>query len=153
MKQLISALGDAIVGVANGFDRIVFQGINDRFADRVATTGPALPLHSILESVTQRTRRRGRSVRCLDPTGKDLEFLKAVADSRFLVGGFGNKHLRQLLATTDRYLGTSDTQQSGMTTRSQRLLRDHGLIRRLPNARRYQLTATGRQLVTCPQAA
>ena len=40
-----------------------------------------------------------------------------------------------------------------MTTRSLRLLRHHGLIRRLPNARRYQLTATGRQLVTCLQAA
>jgi hypothetical protein len=131
----------------------ISQGINDRFADHLATTRSALPLHSILESVTQRTRRRGRSVRGLDPTGKDLHFLKAVADPRFLVGGFGNKDLRHLLATTDRYLAKSDTQQSGMTTRSLRLLRDHGLIRRLPNARRYQLTATGRQLVTCLQAA
>lgn len=131
----------------------ICQGINDRFADHVATTRSAIPLHCILQSVTHRSRRRGRSVRGLDPTGKDLEFLKVVADPRFLVGGFANKDLRQLLATTDRYLGKSEKQQSGMTTRSLRLLRDHGLIRRLPKARRYQLTASGRQLVACLQAA
>jgi hypothetical protein len=40
-----------------------------------------------------------------------------------------------------------------MTTRSFRLLRDHGVIRRLPKARRYHLTSSGRALVTAVLAA
>lgn len=129
------------------------QGVNDRFADHVATTRSTVPLHSLLAAFTQRKRKRGRSVRGLEPTGKDLELIKAIADPRFTVAGFSNKDLRQLLATNPRYAGKTDRQRSGMTTRSLRLLRDHGVIRRLPKARRYQLTRDGRALVTAIRAA
>ena len=98
-------------------------------------------------------RRRRRSVRALEPTGKDLELLSAIADPRFTVGGLSNKDLRELLAQTDRYVGKTEKQRSGMTTRSIRLLRDHGVLRKLPKVRRYQLTRQGRQLVTALQAA
>lgn len=131
----------------------VSQGINDRFADHVATTRSSLPFQSVLETVTKRKRKRGRSIRALEPTGKDLALLTAIADPRFTVGGFCNKDLRQLLAEDPRYVGKTGKQRSGMTTRSLRLLRDHGVIRRLPKARRYQLTARGRLLVTTLQAA
>lgn len=129
------------------------QGINNRFANHVATTRSTIPLQSLLAPVTQRKQRRGRSVRGLEPTGKDLELIKAIADPRFTVAGFSNKDLRQLLAADPRYAGKTDRQRSGMTTRSLRLLRDHGVIRRLPKARRYQITRDGRALVTVIQAA
>ena len=128
------------------------QGINNRFAEHVATTQSSAPFQSVLETVTKRKRKRGRSVRALEPTGKDLAILKAIADPRFTVGGFCNKDLRRLLANDPRYVGKTDKQRSGMTTRFLRLLRDHGVIRRLPKSRRYQLTTCGRQLVTPLQA-
>jgi hypothetical protein len=131
----------------------VSQGINDRFADHVATTRSSEPLKSVLATVTKRKRKRRRSVRALDPTGKDLALLTAIADPRFTVNGFCNKDLRALLAEDERYLGKTEKQRSGITTRSIRLLRDHGVIRRLPKSRRYQLTSRGRQLVTALQAA
>ena len=141
-------------GVADTFLRAsVCQRINERFADYVASTRSATPLRSVLEHVTTRKRKRGRSVRALEPTGKDLELLTAIADPRFTIGGFSNKQLRMLLVDTPRYSGKTDKQRSGITTRSIRLLRDHGLIRKLPKARRYQLTARGRQLVTALLAA
>jgi hypothetical protein len=141
-------------GVADTFLRAsVCQRINERFADYVASTRSSTPLRSVLEQVTTRKRKRGRSVRALEPTGKDLELLTAIADPRFTVGGFCNKQLRQRLVDTPRYSGKTDKQRSGITTRSIRLLRDHGVIRKLPKARRYQLTARGRQLVTALQAA
>ena len=111
------------------------------------------PLRSILQQVTSGKRKRGRSVRALEPTGKDLALLSAIADPRFTVGGFQNKHIRLALASDPRYRRKTIKQQSGMTTRSFRLLRDHGLIRKLPKSRRYQLTANGRQLVTAVLAA
>ena len=64
----------------------------------------------------------------------------------------GNKDLRELLAGTECYLGKTEKQSSGKTTRSIRLLRDHSVLRKLPNVRRYQLTRQGRQLVTALQA-
>jgi len=131
----------------------VSQGINDRFADHVATFRSSQPFQTVLETVTQRKRKRGRSIRALEPTAKDLEPLRAIADPRFTVRGLCNKDLRQLLASTDRYAGKTDKQCSGITTRSIRLLRDHGVIRKLPRSRRYQLTARGRQLVITLQAA
>jgi hypothetical protein len=131
----------------------VCQGINNRFADHVATTRSSQPFETVLTAVTKRKRRRGRSVRALEPTGKDRTLLKAIVDPRFTVGGFCNKDLRQILADDPRYLGKTDRQRSGITTRSIRLLRDHGVIRRLPKSRRYQLTALGRHLVTTLQAA
>ena len=129
------------------------QGINDRFAEHIATTSSVVPFESVLEAVTKRKRKRGRSVRALEPTAKDLDLLRAIADPRFTVGGFSNKQLRQLLAHTARYAGKTDKQRSGITTRSIRLLRDHGVIRKLPKAHRYRLTTRGRQLVTTLQAA
>jgi hypothetical protein len=129
------------------------QGINNRFADHVATTRSSQPFHSVLAAVTKRKRKRGRSVRALEPTGKDLALLKAIADPRFTVGGFCNKDLRNALEYDPRYLGKTEKQRSGITTRSIRLLRDHGVIRRLPKSRRYQLTSSGRQLTTTLQAA
>ena len=141
-------------GVADTTLRIMAsQGINDRFADHVATTKSSQPFQSVLGTVTKRKRKRGRSIRALEPTGKDIALLKAIADPRFTVGGFCNKDLRQTLAYDLRYIGKTDKQRSGMTTRSLRLLRDHGVIRRLPKSRRYQLTSQGRQLVTTLQAA
>lgn len=129
------------------------QQVNDRFSDHVATTRSSQPFEAVLAAVSKRKRRRGRSVRALEPTGKDRTLLKAIADPRFTIGGFRNKDLRQILAGDPRYVGKTDRQRSNMTTRSIRLLRDHGVIRRLPKSRRYQLTASGRPLVTALQAA
>jgi hypothetical protein len=129
------------------------QGVNNRFAEHVASTQSSQPLHSVLATVTTRKRCRGRSVRALEPTGKDLALLNAIADPRFIIGGFCNKDLRTLLADDNRHIGKTEKQRSSMTTRSLRLLRDHGVIRRLPKSRRYQLTSRGRHLVTALQAA
>jgi hypothetical protein len=141
-------------GVADTFLRAsASQSINNRFADYIATTRSPTSLGSILEAVTQRKRKRGRSVRALEPTGKDLDLLTAIADPRFIVGGLCNKDLRSILVGNERYVGKTDKQQSGMTTRAIRLLRDHGVLRRLPKRRRYRLTPRGSQLVTALQAA
>lgn len=131
----------------------VCQEVNDRFSDHVATMRSTERFESLLAEFTRRKRRSGRSVRALDPTGKDLALLKAISDPRFVVGGFCNKDLRQLLAEDPRYVGKSEKQRSGMTTRALRLLRDHGVIRRLPKSRRYLVMLKGRSLIMSLQAA
>jgi hypothetical protein len=129
------------------------QRTNDRFAEHIAAMHSAQPFSEVLSEVTQRIQKRGRSVRALDPTGKDLAILKAIADPRITLQGFSNKDLRHHLAHERRLDGKTDKQRSGMMTRAIRLLRDHGVIRQLPKARRYQLTPRGRQLVITLNAA
>ena len=141
-------------GVAdNTLRALVSQSVNNRFADHLATMQSDTPLRDILHNVTARKRKRGRSVRALDPFTKDASLLTAIADPRFTVNGFRNKDLRLLLADHSAFVGKNDKQRSAKVTRLLRLLRDHGVIRRLPKSRRYQLTANGRQLTTALLAA
>ena len=141
-------------GVADNILRAhVSQDVNNRFADHLATMRSDTPLRDILHNVTARKRKRGRSVRALAPFAKDAALLIAIADPRFIVNGFRNKHLRLVLADDPPFVDKTDQQRSAKVTRLLRLLRDHGVIRRLPKSRRYQLTAKGRQLTTALLAA
>jgi hypothetical protein len=141
-------------GVAdNTLRALVSQNVNNRLADHLVTMQSHPPAHSILRHVTSRKRKRGRSVRALEPTGKDLALLSAIADPRFRVNGFRNKHLRLELTDDPGFVDKTDKQRSAKVTRLLRLLRDHGVIRRLPKSRRYQLSAKGRQLTIALLAA
>jgi hypothetical protein len=59
-----------------------------------------------------------------------------------------NRDLRLALAQHPGLLGKTDRQRSRWVTRALRLLRDHGVLRKLPNTRRYQLTSAGREITT-----
>ena len=63
----------------------------------------------------------------------------------FAVSGITNAALRKKLCTTSWGAGRTDRQLSARVSRHLRLLRDHGLIRKLPNRHRYHLTNNGRQ--------
>ena len=131
----------------------VCQEINNRLGEHLSTLRSVDTFASVVVPFTHRKRHHHRSVRALDPTGKDRQLLHAIADLRFTVGGFCNRDLREMLAEDPRYVGKTQKQRSGMSTRALRLLREHGVIRRLPKSRRYQLTLKGRELVTTLQAA
>ena len=64
------------------------------------------------------------------------------------VSGITNRGLRELPEHRDR----SEQQLAGYVSRHLRLLRDHGLIRKLPRQNRYHLTERGRQLVVATLA-
>jgi hypothetical protein len=87
----------------------------------------------------------------LDISGKDRELLQAISDSVFTVSGITNAALRKKLCSTPRGAGRTEKQLSARVSRHLRLLRDHGLSRKLPNRHRYQLTDKGRQLTCCHQ--
>jgi DNA-binding transcriptional ArsR family regulator len=96
--------------------------------------------------------KEGRRVRTLDLSGKDRELLQAISDPSFTVSGITNAALRKKLGTTSWGAGRTDRQLSARVSRHLRLLRDHGLIRKLPNRHRYHLTDNGRQLTTALHA-
>jgi hypothetical protein len=78
----------------------------------------------------------------------DGALLAAVARGEFAVNGFRNRDLRTIRegdAASDPALAK---RQAARLTRQLRLLRGRGLIRKIPKTCRYQLTNSGRTMIT-----
>jgi len=130
----------------------VADDVNHRFMEQMATVRDDTPLRDLLKNITAPFTLHGRRVRALDITGKDRELLLAASDPQYAVCGITNKQLRQTLRTSPWAKEGTDTQLSARISRHLRLLRNHGLIRKIPNQRRYALTQTGRTLTTALHA-
>jgi hypothetical protein len=120
--------------------------------DQLSTFNDQTPLIDLLTPYVRSRTQQGRRVRALDIGGKDRELLQAISDPDFTVSGITNAALRKKLSSTSWGAGRTDKQLSARVSRHLRLLRDHGIIRKLPNRHRYQLTDKGRQLTTALHA-
>lgn len=121
----------------------VSSEVNDRFMKDIATLGDQTPAHEIIDKITQTRTQDGRRVRALDPTGKDRDLLKMIADPKFRLSGITNKSLREGLAKTPWASGRTEKQLSSRASRHLRLLRDHGIIKKAPGQNKYQVTTKG----------
>ena len=125
MLNFIQRFGGNILGVLNGFDRIRFRGTR-RFLANTAGMMNFLWQRQLL-----------------------LKDFKAYAAG---VNGFRNRDLRKLLfkEAKDEKEGR---RQSESITRKLRLLRAHGLIRKMPKSHRYQLSPRGADAINALLAA
>jgi len=130
----------------------VSQEINNRFMDAISTFSDHTPLTNLIAPHLQAWTKGKRRIRALDISGKDRDFLLAIASPDFTVAGITNVKLREKLNTTTWGIGRTDKQLSARISRHLRLMRDHGLIRKVPNRQRYHLTDKGRQLTTALSA-
>jgi hypothetical protein len=130
----------------------VAADINHRFMEQMATLQDETPLRELLKDLTLPATQAGRRIRSLDITGKDRELLLALTDPQYVVSGITNRRLQKALGTSPWAKGGTDKQLSARITRHLRLLRDHSLIRKMPNQRKYLLTDKGRLLTTALNA-
>lgn len=122
--------------------------ITRRFTDQLATVRDTTPVRDLVQDVTTPLLRDGRRSRALDLLGKDRALLQAIADPKYAVSGLTNTALQQALGGTPWAHGLTGRSLSARISRHLRLLRDHGLIRKLPKQRRYHLTGKGRKITT-----
>jgi hypothetical protein len=125
----------------------ISQNINNRFSDDLATLNDKVPAGKYIEDINHHVVKNGRRFRALDPAGKDLELLSAISDPAYRISGLTNKMLRQDFADTSFGTGRTDKQLSGKISRHLRLLRAHGLVRKIPRQNRYQVTLKGVRLL------
>ncbi len=130
----------------------VSQDVNNRFMDNLAAARCETPVRDLLDGVVKAFTKEGRRVRALDPTGKDRALLQALGDPQFCIAGLANRDLREKLRDAKGYKGMSEKQLTAKISRQLRLLRDHGIIRKLPRQKRYLVTAKGRELATALDA-
>lgn len=131
----------------------VSQDINNRCMEQLAACTHEQPLRKLFDTVSHAKRKDGRPVRALDLIGKDRALLQAISDPAFAISGITNKALREKLQAQPGYKGRTEKQLRAKISRHLRLLRDHGLIRKMPRQLKYQLTAQGRELTTALNAS
>jgi hypothetical protein len=118
------------------------------FTEQVATLEDDSTVAEIISKVAKPVKSNGKRYRALDVTGKDLELLRAIADPKYNVDAITNKHLQAALNGTAWAKKLEGPKLAARISRQLRLLREHGLIKKLPKQHRYMLTAKGRLLTT-----
>jgi DNA-binding MarR family transcriptional regulator len=132
-------------GIADARRRAVLsQQANTRYLDTLAAVEVHQPLATMSCALCRRVRWQGRSVRALNPlNASDGALLTAIYRGDFVLTGFRNRDLQQLR------IGST----ASAVTRQLRLLRAHGLIRKVPRTHRYLLTDRGRVVIAALLAA
>jgi hypothetical protein len=93
-------------------------------------------------------------VRALNPlAAADAAVLEAVSRHEFLIHGLRNRDLRGLLYPGQAATPVEERRRSAAVTRQLRLLRAHGLIRKVPKTHRYRVSESGRRTITALLAA
>jgi len=109
-----------------------------------ANVGEKFP--TILDAVTRPVKKDNLRVRGLDPFTKDRELLGAIIRGEYSINGFRNRNIRkQLFRPTNK----EETKRcSAKVTRMFKLLRSHGIIKKVPRTHRYLVTKKGTQLIS-----
>ena len=127
----------------------VSQRSNDAYLEALAAVDDTTPCSRIFDAVSRPVIEDGRHIRALrlgDPA--DIALLEAVARGEFATAGLRNRDIRLLIHHAPKNATDRDLRRlSAKTSRQLRLLRAHGVIRKIPKTHRYRLTQRG-QLLT-----
>ena len=133
----------------------VSQRANDNYLAALSAVDDSTPLSEIFDEVSRQVTMAGHRVRALrigDPA--DIALLEAIARGEFSTAGFRNRDLQRLLHPVRRDVSAEHRRQiAGRCGRKIRLLRAHGLVRKVPRSHRYTLTPKGHRLAASLFAA
>jgi hypothetical protein len=132
----------------------VSQAANDRYLQAMAPVTACVALKDLAEPLCRPVRGQKKTARALNPLSRDdAALLEAVARGEFTLNGFRNRDLRALLFNGAADPVEARRRRSGQVTRKLRLLRAHGLVRKVPRTHRYLVTDKGRRAITALLAA
>lgn len=119
---------------------------NKRYADTVCAAKIKDTLKEVASDCCRQISKKGKKYRALNPWNiEDFKLLLFLVKGALSINGFKNKDLRaHLFGNTDEMSDYDKKYFSGKATRYIRLLRGHGLIRKVPKVSRYALTEKGR---------
>jgi hypothetical protein len=145
-------------GVADVHRRAqVSQAANARYLEGLAAVEHDRPLGELLAPLGRPVKEPGaggRRLRALAPlVGKDAALLEAVGRPEFMVNGLRNRDLVRVLEGGAARDAAERRRRSAQVSRQLRLLRGHGLLKKVPKTHRYQVTQRGRLILTALHAA
>lgn len=125
----------------------VSQKANERLLNALASVDDSRSVEELTLAIQQPTRWNGRRVRGLRPWAEDKELFTAVNHGEFVINGLRNRDLQKLLYDAEAESPLERRRRSAAISRKLRLLRAHGLIRKLPRTHRYHVTDAGRVIL------
>jgi hypothetical protein len=131
----------------------VSRAANKRYLDALASTQVGTPLGQMVGPLCRPLTHDGRRFRALQPLGTDALLLRALSRGEWTIAGFRNRDIQHLLYTGQPRDKKAARRRSALVGRKLRLLRAHGLIRKLPHTHRYLITDSGRTILTALVAA
>jgi len=133
----------------------VSQASNRRYLESMAAVERTATVGESLAPLCRPANRDGLKARALRPfDADDMKLLATIGQGAFAVNGFRNRDIRHLLlAADDPRDAAGNRRRSGQVTRKLRMLRAHGVIKKVPKTHRYLLTDKGTTLVTLLSAA
>lgn len=126
----------------------VSRRATERYLDALAEVDDETTLEELVGRLGQRGRWKGRSIRALRPFGEDRPWLEAVSRGEFTLNGFRNRDLQAIFFAQAAPTRQEARRRTAWVGYRLRLLRAHGLIRKLTGTHRYQLTVFGRKATT-----
>lgn len=127
----------------------ICRAANGRYLEALGVVGEPSPTRQFLDPVSKRITRRGRPYRALRPIDPvEAKLFAVLTDGKFLLQGFRNADLRQALFRPTPDDPQQRRKESGQISRQLRLLRAHGLIRKVSGTFYYRITKRGHHVMT-----
>jgi hypothetical protein len=142
-------------GVADMHRRAqICQKINERYLNAFAAVDTDTTLEELIASIQRPVVKQQKRHRALSPFAEpDVLLLEAISRGEFLIQGIRNRDLQKLLYPQPPSRTQEKRQRSAAVSRRLRLLRGHGLIRKVSTTHRYQVTELGRHILPAIMAA
>jgi hypothetical protein len=131
----------------------VSRAANQRYLEALASTQVGTPLGQAAAPLCRPLTHDGQRYRGLHPFGTDAALLRALSRGEWTIAGLRNRDLQRLLYLGEPRDKKAARRRSSAVSRKLRLLRAHGLIRKLPHTHRYLVTQPGRAILTALVAA
>jgi hypothetical protein len=137
-------------GVADIYRRAeVSQQCNECYMDALASLDTDTPVGELVGPVCRSKRWRGQRVRGLRPwSAEDRALLGVVSRGEFHLNGFRNRDLVGALFGKRISSPQDKRRASAGVTHRLRLLRAHGIIKKISHTHHYRLTRKGREIAT-----
>jgi hypothetical protein len=145
-------------GVAGMYRRAeVSQAANERLFEALAGVAATTTLEKLVTPWCQRVPEpggSGRMLRALNPfSADDLKLLTAVSDPQWLLNGLRNRDLAEALYGPAPNDPAERKRRSARISRMLRLLRAHGILKKVPKTQRYQICDNARDAILALLAA
>jgi hypothetical protein len=129
------------------------QASNDRYLEALGDLPTDTPLRRVASKLCRPVVVAGRRYRALNPLASDdARLLEAISRGEWLVAGFRNRDIRQVLHGEERDEAVR-RRRAAAVTRLLGILRAHGLIKKVPRTHRYLLTTEGTSVIPALLAA
>jgi hypothetical protein len=127
----------------------ICRAANERYFEALGVVGETSPTRHLTDPVSRRVTRDGRPYRALRPIDpEEARVFAVLLDAKFLIQGFRNRDLRRRLKASAEREPLARKRAAGQISRYLRLLRVHGLIRKVSKTSYYRVTTLGQQLMT-----